>query len=77
MSEVFRLLLAIIYTLLKSLDLFLLTLGAHAQRGLLHLVCVSVCVCVCLSPLILALEGPSRLISDTNGSSATWAQKVM
>jgi len=27
----------------------LLTLGAHAQRGLLYLVCVSVCVCVCLS----------------------------
>ena len=55
----------------------LLTLGAHAQRELLYLVCVSVCVCVCvcvcLSPLILALQGPSRLISDTNGSSATRA----
>jgi len=25
-----------------------LTLGAHAQRGLLYLVCVSVCVCVCV-----------------------------
>ena len=24
-----------------------LTLGAHAQRGLQYLVCVSVCVCVC------------------------------
>ena len=55
----------------------LLTLGAHAQRGLLYLVCVSVCLCVCLSPLILALQGPSRLISDTNGSSATRARKIM
>jgi len=57
----------------------LLTLGAHAQRGLLYLVCVSVCVClsVCLSPLILALQGPSRLISDTNDSSTTMAWKVM
>ena len=27
----------------------LLTLGAHAQRGLQYLVCVSVCVCVCYS----------------------------
>ena len=48
-------------------------LGAHAQRGLLYLVCVS----VCLSPLILALQGPSRLISDTNDSSATRARKDM
>ena len=55
--------------------LALLTLGAHVQRGLLYLVCVS--VCVCLSPLILSLQGPSRLISDTNGSSATRARKVM
>ena len=38
----------------------LLTLGVHAQRGFLYLVCVSLCVCVCvsvcLSPLILALQ---------------------
>ena len=27
---------------------FSLTLGAHAQRGLRYLVCVSVCVCVCV-----------------------------
>ena len=54
-----------------------LTLSAHAQRGLLYLVCVSVCVSVCLSPLILALQGPSRLISNTNGSSATRARKIM
>ena len=26
----------------------LLTLGARAQRGLLYLVCLSVCVCVCV-----------------------------
>ena len=25
-----------------------LTLGAHAQRGLQYLVCVSVCLCVCV-----------------------------
>ena len=29
--------------------LALLTLGTHAQRGLLYLVCVSMCVCVCVS----------------------------
>jgi len=40
-------------------------------------VCVCVCLCVCLSPLILALQGPSRLVSDTNGSSATRARKNM
>ena len=39
-------------------------------------VCESVSLCVCVSPLILALQGPSRLISDTNGSSATRARKV-
>ena len=35
----------------------LLTLGAHAQRGLLYLVCLSVCVCVCVcvSMTILAV----------------------
>jgi len=52
----------------------LLTLGMHAQRGLLYT--WFVCLCV-LSLLILALQGPSRLISDTNGPSATRAQKVM
>ena len=36
-----------------------------------------VCVCFCLSPLILALQGPSRLISNTNGSGATRARKLM
>jgi len=40
-------------------------------------VCVCVCVSVCLSPLILFLQGPSRLISDTNGSSAARARKIM
>ena len=32
---------------------------------------------VTVLPLILALQGPSRLISDTNGSSATRARKFM
>ena len=31
-----------------------LTLGAHAQRGLRYLLCVSVCLCVCLSVTALA-----------------------
>ena len=35
-------------TLSKVLERLLLTLGAHAQRGLRYLVCVSVCVCVCV-----------------------------
>ena len=30
----------------KATASWLLTLGAHAQRGLQYLVCVSVCVCV-------------------------------
>ena len=30
-------------------DVCLLTLGAHAQRGLQYFVCLSVCLCVCLS----------------------------
>jgi len=54
----------------------LLTLGVHAQRGLLYLACVSVCLCVCLSPPILALQGPTWLISDTKGSNATRARKL-
>ena len=33
----------------------LLTLGAHAQRGLRYLVCLSVCLSVCMSMTILAL----------------------
>jgi len=40
-------------------------------------VCVCVCVSVCLPPLILSQQEPSRLISDTNGSSATRARKIM
>ena len=40
-------------------------------------VCVCVCLCVCLSPLILALQAPNRLMSDNNGSSATSAGKIM
>ena len=50
----------------------------HSEGYLLGLcVSVCVCVCVCLSPLILALQGPSRLISNTNGSSTTRARIVM
>ena len=32
----------------NSIPISLLTLGAHAQRGLRYLVCPSVCVCVCV-----------------------------
>ena len=35
------------------------------------------CVCVCLSPLILALQAPNRLMNDTNDSSTTSARKIM
>ena len=45
--------------------------------GLCVCLSVCVCVCVCLSPLILALQAPNRLKSDTNGSSATSARKIM
>jgi len=45
---------------------WLLTLGAHAQRGLLYLVCVSVCLSVCVS-VCLHLFSPYR---DQAGSSA-------
>jgi len=41
------------------------SLGAHAHA---HYCTWFGCLCVCLSPLILALQGPSRLISDTNRS---------
>jgi len=49
----------------------------HACAAMVGTWFVCLCVCVCLSPLILALQGPSRLISDTNGSSATRARKTM
>ena len=50
-----------------QLSLILLTLGAHAQRGLLYL------VCVCVSVSILALQATTQLMSDTNSCSATSA----
>ena len=37
----------------------------------------SVCLSMCLSPLILALQAPNRLMSNTNGSSATNARRIM
>ena len=53
-----------------------LTLGAHAQRGLQYLVCVSVCLSVCLSVSILALQTTTQLMSDTNSCSTTSARKL-
>jgi len=50
----------------KLLSANSLTLGAHAQRGLLYLVCVSVCVSVCVC-VCLHLFSPYR---DQAGSSA-------
>ena len=57
-------------------SMHLLPLGTHAQRGLQYLVCVGVsfCVSVCL---IIALQALNRLMSDTNGSSATSARTLM
>ena len=49
-----------------------LTLGAHAQRGLVRLCFVSVCV----STLILALQATRRPISDTSGFRTTRAWKI-
>ena len=40
-----------------SMAIELSTLGAHAQRGLQYLLCVSVCLCVCLSVTALAATG--------------------
>ena len=34
-------------------------------------------LCVCLSPLILALQAPNRLMSNNNGSSTTSTRKIM
>ena len=48
---------------------------ACAARVTVVVLCV--CVCMCLSPLILALQAPNRLMSDNNGSSATSARKIM
>ena len=43
----------------------LLTLGAHAQRGLQYLVCVSVCVCVSVTQH-LTFHVFIRATNDTN-----------
>ena len=37
------------------LDMVLLTLGAHAQRGLQYSVCLCVCVCVCVCACVCLL----------------------
>ena len=52
----------------------LLTLGAHAQRGLQYLVCVSVCVCV--RRTILAPRAITRQTRDTSDFSVTCAAKL-
>ena len=50
----------------------LLTLGAHAQRGLRYLVCVSVCLCVCVSVTQhLTFHVIIRATNDTNLLSVT------
>ena len=51
----------------------ILTLGAHAQRGLQYLVSPSVRLSVYLSMLILALQATRRSIRDTSGFKATRA----
>ena len=62
----------IVYTMhMRSAIIASLTLGAHAQRGLQYLVCVS--VSVCLLPRFLPLRATRRPKSDTNGFSATLA----
>ena len=60
-----------------TLVLFINPRRACAARVTVVVLCVCLCVCVCLSPLILALQAPNRLMSDTNGSSATSARKIM
>ena len=57
------------YTLISKMQL--LTVGAHAHRGLRYLVGVS----VCQSTLILALQATRRLMCDTKSFSTTTAQK--
>ena len=49
--------------------MYLLTLGAHAQRGLRYLVRVCVCVCVCLSAPFRPLRVKVSPENDTNASS--------
>ena len=46
-------------------DRVLLTLGAHAQRGLRYLVCVSVCVCVCVCVCVYAYFSDTGYEADS------------
>ena len=51
---------------LTTFSISLLTLGAHAQRGLQYLVCHSVCLSVCLSGhAILAVRAIKIIMKDT------------
>ena len=56
----------------RSCKSILLTLGAHAQRGLRYLVCLSVCL-----TLILELQATKRHANGTLVFSATSARKIM
>ena len=54
-----------------------LTLGAHAQRGLWYLVCVCVCVSQSVSTLFsYVYRGITRQTRNTNNFSVTWAVKI-
>ena len=54
--------------------LFLLTLGAHAQRGLQYLVCVCVCVSVTQH---LTFHVIIRATNDTNLLIGWWMSKIL
>ena len=53
----------------------LLTLGAHAQRGLQYLVCVCVCLCVCYSTSHFNVI--IRTTNNSNLPSSGWRSKIL
>ena len=58
-----------VFSVYHTVDPCLLTLGAHAQRGLQYLVCVSVCVSVCVCVSVtqhLTFYVIIRATNDTN-----------
>ena len=61
---------------LRAQQRALLTLGAHAQRGLRYLVCVCVCVFVCVSTTICDLRSTNWKIKDTIALSVKIASKL-